>query len=348
MKRLRNMIAKSELEKAKKALENGQVIAFPTETVMGLGVSFDNYNAYSLLNKIKRRPEDKPYTMMLGDVNDVSKYAHLTHRDLCFIHKFMPGPITVLLNAKDIVPNYVTHNSGIIGIRVSDFKEVCELINYYGKPLLVPSANRSNEKPCNTYKEVESVFKNEISYLLKKDGGKNKPSTIIDLTTNNIKILREGDITLDQIKRRMKMKTISIGSDHGGFDYKEAVKQHLEQSGYKVIDVGTYSKDSCHYPVFGAEAAKKVANHEADFGIVICTSGEGIMMAANKIKGVRCGLGYNDDVTRLSRQHNDANMIAFGQKFMSLEDVIRRVDIFLNTEFEGGRHQTRVEIIDNL
>lgn len=141
---------------------------------------------------------------------------------------------------------------------------------------------------------------------------------------------------------------IAVGSDHGGLEYKNAIKEHLEKQGYKVIDVGTYSKDSCHYPVFGAEVAKKVASKECEYGVVVCTSGEGIAITANKVKGVRCGIAYNDDVARLMRQHNDANVIAFGQKFMNLEDVLRRVDIFLSTEFEGGRHQTRVDLIRDL
>ena len=141
---------------------------------------------------------------------------------------------------------------------------------------------------------------------------------------------------------------IAVGSDHGGFEYKNAIAKHLKELGHEVIDVGTYSLDSCHYPLYGAEVAKKVASKECRFGVVVCTSGEGISMAANKIHGVRCGIAYNDDVARLMRQHNDANVISFGQKFMTLEDVLRRVDIFLNTEFEGGRHLTRVEMINNL
>ena len=141
---------------------------------------------------------------------------------------------------------------------------------------------------------------------------------------------------------------IAVGSDHGGLEYKNAIKEHLEKLGYEVIDVGTYSLDSCHYPLYGAEVARKVASKECKYGVVVCTSGEGISMAANKIKGVRCGLCYNDDVARLMRQHNDANVIAFGQKFMKLEDVLRQVDIFLSTEFEGGRHQTRVDLISEL
>ena len=94
--------------------------------------------------------------------------------------------------------------------------------------------------------------------------------------------------------------------------------------------------------------AKSVASGNSNFGIVICTSGEGIAMAANKVDGVRCGIAYNDEVAKLMRQHNDANVIAFGQKFMSYDDVERRVHIFLETEFEGGRHQNRVDMLNKI
>ena len=139
---------------------------------------------------------------------------------------------------------------------------------------------------------------------------------------------------------------ISIGSDHAGYAYKEEIKKYLSSKGYEVIDCGTNSLDSCDYPEFGKEAARKVASHEAEYGIVVCSSGEGISIAANKIKGIRCGLAYNDDVARLIRQHNNANMIGFGASFMKLEDVLRRIDIFLATPFEGGRHERRVNKIE--
>lgn len=140
------------------------------------------------------------------------------------------------------------------------------------------------------------------------------------------------------------MLKISLGCDHGGLAYKEAIKEHLKGK-YEILDVGTFDESSCHYPEFGIAAARLVGEGKCDYGIVVCTSGEGIMMSANKVKGVRCGLGYNDEVSALMRMHNNANMIAFGQKFMALEDVLRRVDIFLSTEFEGGRHATRVQMI---
>ena len=139
---------------------------------------------------------------------------------------------------------------------------------------------------------------------------------------------------------------LSIGSDHAGYTFKEEIKKYLQSKGHEVKDVGTNSLDSCDYPIFGRAAAKLVSDGEVDFGILVCSSGEGIMMSANKIKGVRCGLAYNDDVARLIRQHNNANMIAFGASFMKLEDVLHRIDIFLATDFEGGRHERRVNEIE--
>ncbi len=139
---------------------------------------------------------------------------------------------------------------------------------------------------------------------------------------------------------------IAIACDHGGLEYKNAIKEHLISKGHQVKDCGTDSKESCHYPIFAKRACEAFLNKEVERIILVCTSGEGVMMVANHYNGIRCGLGYNDDVARLMREHNDANAIAFGQGFMKLEDVLHRVDIFLSTEFAGGRHKTRVDMID--
>lgn len=138
---------------------------------------------------------------------------------------------------------------------------------------------------------------------------------------------------------------ISLGSDHGGFEYKEEIKKHLEKEGYEVIDCGTSSKDSCNYPEFAFKAAELVSTHKADKGILVCSSGEGVCICANKVKGIRCGIGYDDTVTKLTVEHNHCNMITFGALYMSLEDVLRRVDIFLNAKESDGRHQNRVNMI---
>lgn len=142
-----------------------------------------------------------------------------------------------------------------------------------------------------------------------------------------------------------KNLTISIGSDHGGLELKNYLKEELTKQGIKIIDCGTYSLDSCHYPIYAFETAKKVQTKEANYGIVVCTSGEGVSICANKVKGIRCGLVYNKEVARLVKEHNNCNMIAFGAKYISKEDALEDVNIFLNTEFGGNRHSIRVNMI---
>lgn len=139
---------------------------------------------------------------------------------------------------------------------------------------------------------------------------------------------------------------IAFACDHGGIVVKDEVINHLKELGYEVLDFGTYSSDSCHYPEFAFKASEAVSKKEADKGVLICNSGEGVCMCANKVKGVRCGIAYNDEVAHLIVEHNHANMIAFGAKFMSAEDIKRRIDIFLNATELHDRHDIRVSLID--
>ncbi len=136
---------------------------------------------------------------------------------------------------------------------------------------------------------------------------------------------------------------ISIASDHGGFAAKAQVIDHLKKEGYEVTDRGTDSLDSCDYPIFGSRAAFDLLDGKADIAVLICNSGEGMCMVANKVKGVRAAILYNDEVAALARQHNNANAICFGTKFMPVADIIRRIDIFLGSKFEAGRHARRVD-----
>lgn len=140
---------------------------------------------------------------------------------------------------------------------------------------------------------------------------------------------------------------IAFACDHGGIIIKKEVVQHLKDLGHEVLDFGTFSEDSCHYPTFAFAASEAVSNKEADKGVLICSSGEGVCMCANKVKNVRCGIGYNDDVAHLLVEHNHANMIAFGAKFMALEDVLRRIDIFLSASEMHDRHDIRVKMIED-
>ncbi len=138
---------------------------------------------------------------------------------------------------------------------------------------------------------------------------------------------------------------IAIGCDHGAFALKEKLKEHLTARGLEYKDFGTYSLDSCDYPDFGAAAAKAVASGECDRGIVMCTTGIGISISANKVKGIRCALLSDKMSARLTREHNDTNMMAIGAAVVGEKLALEIVDVWLDTAFEGGRHQRRVDKI---
>ncbi len=139
---------------------------------------------------------------------------------------------------------------------------------------------------------------------------------------------------------------IALASDHGGFDLKEAVKKHLEERGLEVKDFGTYDKSSCDYPDFGRAAAEAVANGECEKGIVICTTGIGISIVANKVKGIRCALCSETTSARLTREHNDANMLAMGGGLVGELLALEIVDTFLDTPFSGlEKHSRRISKI---
>lgn len=135
---------------------------------------------------------------------------------------------------------------------------------------------------------------------------------------------------------------IVLACDHGGFELKEAVREHLTKNGYNIIDIGVYNTDSVDYPEFGKNAAEMVANKEVDKGIIFCGTGIGISIAANKVKGIRCALCTNEFMAKMSRMHNNANMLALGERVLGKGVAIGIVDAWLSTEFEGGRHENRV------
>ena len=138
---------------------------------------------------------------------------------------------------------------------------------------------------------------------------------------------------------------IAIGCDHGALDLKNAAIKHLEAKGYEVKDFGTYTKDSCDYPEFAAAAAQAVANGECEKGIVLCTTGIGISITANKVKGIRCACCSDCYSAKMTRKHNDANMIAMGARVVGVDLGRMIAETFLTTDFEGGRHQRRVDQI---
>ena len=139
---------------------------------------------------------------------------------------------------------------------------------------------------------------------------------------------------------------IAIGSDHAGFAYKEKIKELLTSLGHDVEDFGTNSEESVDYPLFIRPVALAVARGEAERGVVLGGSGNGEAMCANRVKGIRCALCWNVESARLARQHNDSNVISLGQRMMSEAEALEIVRVWLNTEFEGGRHIRRIQMLD--
>lgn len=140
------------------------------------------------------------------------------------------------------------------------------------------------------------------------------------------------------------MKVV-VGSDHGGFELKEVLKKHLEDKGVDVTDVGAYDTNSVDYPDIAVKACEKVTSGECNFGVLVCGTGIGISIAANKVKGIRCALVSNEYCAQMTKRHNNANMLAFGGRVTGPDLAKNILDAYINAEFEGGRHQNRVDKI---
>jgi ribose 5-phosphate isomerase B len=141
-------------------------------------------------------------------------------------------------------------------------------------------------------------------------------------------------------------KKIAIGSDHAGFDLKQEIIQYLKNHKHSVIDKGTYSEERADYPDYAHAVAHSVLNKEAELGILMCGSGNGIAIAANRHKGIRAAIAWQPELASLARQHNAANVLVLPARFISKEEAFKCVEAFLSAEFEGGRHQQRIEKIE--
>lgn len=196
----------NEKEILKNQLNNDQVIAFPTETVFGLGANSFSNVAFNNLVKVKERSPDKPFTLMCYSIDQIKDVVYINDIAKKIIEKFMPGSITLLLKAKENIPYYLHLNSKYIGVRIPSDKDLLVFLQYYGKPLLVPSANKSNEAPATSIKEVFDYFEGEIEYCVLGKCTTNLPSTIIQVDDEDIKIIRKGPISEETIREAIKWK----------------------------------------------------------------------------------------------------------------------------------------------
>ena len=192
---------KFEDERIIPLLLEGEVVSFPTETVYGLGVVYDNEEAFNKLVKAKNRTPDKPFTLMLSSINDIGSYALVTPSIKNVIKKFMPGEITLLLKPKDHLYPWVKLNSEYIGVRVPDYDEVRKLIHDTHKPLLVTSANISGQPVLKNYEEVCATFDDKIAAIIKGDTRSSVPSSIFILDECGVREIRKGNIPLEAVEK---------------------------------------------------------------------------------------------------------------------------------------------------
>lgn len=194
------IIPSSRIKTAINLLKKGEIVAFPTETVYGLGVIFDSERAFNDLVKVKQRKPDKPFTLMCSSIEEVGKYAEVNEKARKIITKFLPGELTIILNTLPGVPKWVDLGTGHIGIRVPGDNLVLEMIRLVGKPLLVPSANRADQRPLTKDEEVIKEFENDISGVVLGQSKGATPSTVIT-AYDKIIMLREGNLRLDEIMK---------------------------------------------------------------------------------------------------------------------------------------------------
>lgn len=198
------LVSKNQIDEMAQCIKNQGIVAFPTETVYGLGVAYDSYEAVQKLKVAKQRPESKPFTVMVSCFEDFSRFAQISERDWTLIHHFSPGPVTYIFKRKPDLPDYITNGYETVGIRYPKDDFVLAFIRQVGLPLLVPSANLSGEPSCLTGEEVLDQLGGRIDMCVEGHCGSGVASTIVDLTGEELKIIRQGEITLAQMMEVLK------------------------------------------------------------------------------------------------------------------------------------------------
>lgn len=198
------ILSKNQIEEASEILKNGGILAFPTETVYGLGVVAPSEENYLKLVKVKNRHPDKPFTLMISSITQVLNYLEIDELSKKIIKNCMPGPITLILKAKKEIPTCVDHGTGYVGIRMPDDKFVLSLIDAVKAPLFVPSCNKADCVPAKNTKEVIDAFHDEIDGVIDGSCNNGVPSTIIKVVDGKMTLIRQGKLTLKEIEEKIK------------------------------------------------------------------------------------------------------------------------------------------------
>jgi L-threonylcarbamoyladenylate synthase len=345
------------MERAARVLQRGGLVAFPTDTVYGLGADASQPEAVLRLYGAKGRPLSKAIPLLLAKAADVYLVADpvgpLAER---LSATFWPGPLTLVLQANATVPPEVTAGGGSVALRVPDHPVTRALIAALGAPLAASSANLSGHLSPVTAEDVQAQLEGRVNLIL--DGGRcpgGTPSTVLDLTTDPPVILRPGPVSRAALRAFSEpagetegdVMRIAVASDHAGYRLKAAIADWLADRGYGVWDVGTASGETrVDYPDMARLAAHAVSSGECQRAIVVCGTGIGVSMTANKVAGVRAALCTDAYTARMSRLHNDANVLCLGQRVVGSGLALDIVATWLEAAFEGGRHARRVAKIE--
>ena len=487
--------SKEDIRTAAEIIRAGGLVAFPTETVYGLGANALDPEAVGKVYKAKGRPSDNPMIVHISHKGDMAKLTDLMTPDMeKLMDECWPGPLTMVVPAKDLIPRVTTGGLDTVAVRMPSAEVARDLITESGVPIAAPSANLSGHPSPTTYQHCIDDLDGRVDAIICGDECQvGIESTVIDMTGETPMILRPGILTAEKLsavlgkavipdpsllkkpeisketgnpvasedfkprspgmkykhyapkaqmtiyrgseedavveaiekeasrlrEKGKKVETIiytddesekaaheffgrlrecdkndtdvilaaalkesgvgfsvmnrmfksagyniididekgsgktmiiALASDHGGYALKEIIKKHIKDKDreIKLVDLGTHSEESVDYPVYGKACAEAVASGKADLGIVCCGTGIGISIAANKVKGIRCGLCTSVEMAHLTKEHNNANMIALGGRTTTPELACAIVDEWLDTEFAGGRHKRRTDMLDEM
>jgi L-threonylcarbamoyladenylate synthase len=198
------LVSKNNIKQVIEAFKEGKVVALPTETVFGIGVIYDNITAFNNLIIAKNRPLEKAFPLVIGDISWINEFAYISNRLMKVIQTFFPGPLTVVLKKKETIPFHVTSGKDTIAIRMPDDEFILNVLKSVNKPILLTSANKSGEKPASNHNEALDIFQNNVDIIVEGEVKFNVPSTIVDFSNNDIKLIREGVISFEDIKRIYK------------------------------------------------------------------------------------------------------------------------------------------------
>lgn len=325
-------------------LKDGGTFAFPTDTVWGLGCLPDEEKACRAIYKLKNRDGAKPLILMAASFEDFLPYVdELPPLAKKLADQYWPGGVTIIVKKSPKLPYFVTSGMATVGLRIPNHPVLLEFLRYTG-PIATTSANLSGEPPAMNFEETSEIVGDNVNFILKDFGfdAEGIASTVVFVEDDFCEIFRQGSVVLDE----KIISKIAIGADHGGFELKEHVKEFLQKNGYEVKDFGCYNPAPVDYPVIAKEVATAVAVGGFKKGIIVCGSGIGVCIAANKVKGIRAANCNDVYCAEMSRRHNDANVLTMGGRVISKERAFEVVNKWLNTEFEGGRHQRRVDMLN--